>query len=278
MRLTLLGRDQVRLEGYGISFAGADMGVPIPMISTFDGDLYWSFNESSTGHDGSGGISEMTGFRGWGIIQMFPLTLVLRPLRPEAFGSDQTRWKVVDETVIDGRRCIVLEGKPPSVQSSTASFKRVYIDPERDYVPMRWTSHSHEPAPSIQLDFRYEHDAEPKWFPSQWKAVLYGATGNLREQSDNELVALRLGDPAPISTFQIDFRPGTVVIDGRKGAEAFIIGADGEWIPKRIADAQASYRTSNDIWPWIVGGAAILGILIFIWRRRAALTLPKEQG
>lgn len=178
------------------------------------------------------------------------------------------RWRVeARPAVIDGTSCLVLRSSP-----EPHYLWRLYLDPARDYVPLRCVVESRGRTVT-QVEMRYERTEPPLWFPSSWTST-YFYFGDTRsfERSENDLEAVTLGGPMPDETFTIDYPPGTdLTTEGIPGlATRLIVAEDGEWVPLRRAAAEASADGSRLPWLLAAAGAAVLGAALLLWRRAAA--------
>lgn len=239
-------------------------GATTRMTNVFDGKQQQIFNEKGTW----GGVKEGKEFDEWGNVHLRALVLSLRPLREEAFGPSPDRWRVESRTaVVDGRSCLVLLDKA----AAAGRVGRVYLDPEREFVPLRWEREKGGRA-SSGVDMKYERTEPPVWVPSSWTATIYHyGDPTSFERSQNQLEEVALGHSVPDDTFTIRFPEGTDLTAVLPGLpDRLIVAEDGKWVPFRQAAAAQSSGTIH--WPWLIAatGTAALGVALLMWRRRAA--------
>lgn len=272
-RLLVSGTNACRYENIGLLFTQEDDGLPYRSIICYGEDgTYQSFSERAGSVERhTGRIDHRDAPPVWDALHIKPLILALRPLRPEAFGADPSTWDIRSEpAVVDGRACLVLRGYPPAFGSGGPVYE-LSLDRSRGYIPLRYVSRDRASGRIYsQVDMRYERTEEPTWMPSWWKVDTFFGDGTISEASENEKVQVTLGMTLPTDTFQINYPPGTLVRDGRKGEQHFIIADDGRYVPRREAEARASSNGAS--WPWLIAafGAAALGIGLLVWRRAAA--------
>ncbi len=265
-RLAVGGRDRLRVEDLIVASSAGRINL-LPAVSSFDGTTRWRFTDhSSVNESHSGTISAAKRAVLWSGVHVLPLTMALRPLRPEAFGEESSQWMIESSTgVVDGVACIVM------TRHLANSTRTVHLDPLRQFIPLKMT------GTSVSITMLYDRSEEPKWVPSSWTSTVYAGQdgGPLESESENELVSAKIGIPLDEDTFRITFPEGTVVLDGRRGGlpATFVAGKDGELIPQRQAVAlETTGDSSSFSWPLLLaaGGAAALGIALLIWRRAAA--------
>lgn len=165
--------DRLRYESPIPVFAHGQGGAPTRNINAFDGTEEQSFTESlspDTPHYGS--LRQSKAPREWNMIHLQALTYALRPLRAELFGPEPGEWRILDNaTVIDGRKCIVLElqhAVDPAVTVAPLRADRVYLDPEHGFRLLRHTAVGNNEEVTIQVDARYEGGDAPDWCPTRW--------------------------------------------------------------------------------------------------------------
>ncbi|MGC1272099.1 MAG: hypothetical protein WBC44_00220 [Planctomycetaceae bacterium] len=263
----ILAGERVRYETSVSSFRGEDNGTLVPRISAYDGERIRSLTNGDFGGD-----EGVTAFDEWGNVHLIGPVFNLRPLHPEAFGPDPNAWLLEDRpAVVAGRPCLVIARRQQS-----GILNRVYLDPARDYVPLRYES-TVDGRLSVRADMRYERTEAPTWMPSSWTSTFYRSS-----TSENELEEVTLGLKVPDETFMIAFPVGAevVVADGKRGSDdrverRYVVAEKGELIPRREAVAEeTSTATVSSRWPLILAavGAAALGVALLLWRRYSRAT------
>lgn len=280
-RLSLAG-DRVRYETIIPSFVDNGGGRFVPGISAFDGDEQQFFTRSSRrDRPSSGSIMTREAFREWGNIHILPLTIALRPLRPEFFGPDPGEWQLVDRpTVVDGRQCVVLERLLPSVPEAEPPGQRgqqAYLDPAHEFRLLRYTN-TLDGRVTVQLDARYgEKEGAPAWVPSSWTSSMFGAvTGKLGQSSQNRLTGVVLNEPIPDEHFRIKYPPGTQVrrINTPYDTQMFVAQRDGELVPASPREHLNVAGVPESRWPaWLMlsFGVLILAVAVgWAFRKKRA--------
>ncbi len=272
----ILSGDRVRYESMIASYASGDEGF-IPHVSAYDGTRQQYL---ATGAEVSGSIKEREVFDEWRNINLLGLFLALRPLREEFLGPTPEEWTVEGRpAIVDGRRCVVLaqrRGPLPQASSPASRTKLIYLDPARDYVPLRYESMLGNTL-SGRCDMRYERSEQPTWIPSSWASAFYRG-GEPIDRSENEIESVSLGLEVSGDTFTIDFPEGAQVSFAGKRDEIppgrlvapveRLTVRDGKMVPRRQALAEETAEGWR-LWPLLIAaGAAALGFAFLIWRRR----------
>jgi hypothetical protein len=87
-----------------------------------------------------------------------------------------------------------------------------------------------------QADITYRQDPSHGWTPIGWR-IVQPANGALRRSIVARVTDSAINIAIPRSRFQIDFPPGTVVIDMRNNSERYVVGVDGgKQIPRDPRD------------------------------------------
>ena len=103
----------------------------------------------------------------------------------------------------------------------------IWTDPARDFVPMRFTIGSPLTGEvTTRTDITYRLDPSHGWTPTNWRTV-QNAAGNLRRSVVARVIKSAINIEIPRQDFQIEFPPGTVVIDMSNKGERYLVGADG---------------------------------------------------
>ncbi|MGC1272100.1 MAG: hypothetical protein WBC44_00225 [Planctomycetaceae bacterium] len=270
-KLVLAG-DRVRYETFSASFRSGRDAKPVPMIDVFDGTRHRSLT-----NDEYGAIKEGGEFDQWQNVHLMGLLLNLRPLRPEMFGTDPEGWTIENRSaVVDGKPCVVLARQGDA--SNPGYIQRVYLDPAKEYVPLRYES-AYSGQPDARTNIRYERSSAPHWVPSSWTAIFF-VGGLPAQETENSLEEVALGIAISEETFSLDYPAGTqVTVSGKKSADdlaapeqRLVADGEGNLIPRRETVAEeTSTATGWSRWPLIFAaiGAAALGVALLLWRRYA---------
>jgi hypothetical protein len=173
-------------------------------------------------------------------LRVLPILLCYRPLDVEmGLESDVTKFSLSPQKAKIGQRdCLILRETLPLGRTSRQRW--LWIDPERDFVPLRFIS-TVEDQIRIQMDISYTRDESHGWVPSQWKYVGYVATmggaqhGRVCEQGSAHLTRYEINTAIPIAEFRFEFPPGTLVNDSRNH-EYYILREGG--VKRHITDSE----------------------------------------
>jgi hypothetical protein len=205
----------------------------LKQVSSFDGDKSQSLNRN---RKGAWTLREYPEPRIADSIslQMHPIMCCLRLSNPNVCGVSLRKFRVEkSDAEFAGRRCIVLEG--PGA--------RLYIDPERDFVVVRFESaHAKRPL-SHQIDVDYRLDESLGWIPEKWGIRRFDPDGAALETIEATVTGFARTANLERSDFQIEIPAGTRVYDGRS-RRTMIIQADGARVP--APDESAPAEESDD--------------------------------
>ncbi len=158
-------------------------------------------------------------------LEVKPLMWIYRPLDPKLAFSEKHLGLSPRTGMIDGRACAILE-----FVNGEKTYS-IWSDPARDFVPLRHTINSSVTGEvTFQAEITYQQDPSYGWTPIGWR-IVQTATGNLRRSIVARVTASAMNLEIPKSRFQIEFPPGTVVIDMRNNNERYLVGADGRKLP-----------------------------------------------
>jgi hypothetical protein len=160
-----------------------------------------------------------------------PLLWMYRALDPR-FAFSENQLQLLPRTgVIDGRACAIVGFVNGQTKYS------IWTDPARDFVPLRFTISSSVTGETMtQADITYRQDPSHGWTPTGWQ-IVQRANGDMRRSIIARVTDSAINIAIPRSRFQIDFPPGTVVIDMRNNSERYVVGADGsKQIPRDPRD------------------------------------------
>jgi hypothetical protein len=123
--------------------------------------------------------------------------------------------RVRGSEVINGRSCVLVEhGQKPRIT-------QLYFDLERDYVPVRlvrWSESpkSNSPFEVMRFDLEYEVVRDGEVQLSAWTAESYEAADEPIYRGVASVVRFEINPAIPDSEFQLEFPPGTKVINERE--------------------------------------------------------------
>ena len=100
------------------------------------------------------------------------------------------------------------------------------LDHEKDYVVRRLRIGSKGHIGS-QTDIEYRTHDVAGWVPSSWVFNKYSAAGNTLKTTRVEVVEFRVNDAQQADLFDIQFPPGTGVLDNKNNGKLYIVKSDG---------------------------------------------------
>ncbi|MBA3316109.1 MAG: hypothetical protein H0T47_22825 [Planctomycetaceae bacterium] len=264
----IVSGNQARFETQIASFANKHRGVLIPHIDAFDGTNKQTFSDGTSGPWGV--IQESDSFEEWRNVNLYGLTLNLRPLRPEAFGTIPSDWNVEDRpAVVDGRACVVL------TRPVEKAIYHAYFDRNAGDLLMRYEK-TFVGRVASRTDMRYDSMMEPPWLPVSW-VTTFGS-----DRSVNEVEQVSLGIEVPDATFKIEYPAGTRISvlgsprdaakrGGVVSEKMFIVGEKGSLVPRRKVIAEETKNPEWALWPWTLAGigVVVLAAALLLRRRRS---------
>jgi hypothetical protein len=285
-------RQKMRYESRG-PMEVQELGVYLPRwyLSLSDGNVAKTFFDKDESGDershASGFIRDPPKQIDAEFLQLRAILVSYRPFTMN-LGEDYDLSKYLMRgtgVTIHERDCVVLTGTSKGMWQN-----RLWIDSEREFVPVRWQSIV-QGVLRIQLDVEYEHDASYGWVPCAWKWSCYGhpdagqPVGKLTEQGSAHVTRHELNVHIPGSEFVFDFPVGTYVGDERnnehyilrKGGEKRIV-TEGEmavgYTYQRLAATESGKaggvagRGLKWGWAFSVIGVLVVTLLVLVLRRR----------
>jgi hypothetical protein len=156
-----------------------------------------------------------------GTLEVKPLFWIYRALNPALAFSEKSLWLSPSSGVIDGRTCAIVGCRMGATEYA------IWTDRTRDFVPLRLTIGSAITGKlTTQADITYQRDLSHGWTPVGWRIA------QPTSEDPQHCIVARVTKTAinlgiPKSRFQIEFPPGTVVIDMRNNSERYLVGPDG---------------------------------------------------
>jgi len=125
---------------------------------------------------------------------------------------------------VDGRDCVELL----IPRGNKASRGVLYVDPSRQYVPVR-LSWFYKGLVVSEQSIRYSPDPQVGSVMSAWMNTQKTETGHLQRIISNEVTRSRINEPLTIGDFTVDFPPGACLVehDGNE-KEYFLVLDNGE--------------------------------------------------
>jgi hypothetical protein len=156
-----------------------------------------------------------------GTLDVKPLLWLYRALDPRFAFSEQSLQLSRRSGIVDGKACAIVACAKGETEYS------IWTDPARDFVPLRFTIASTTTGKvTTQADITHQKDPSRGWTPTGWTIVRTSA-GNLQHSIVARVTNCAINVEIPKSRFQIEFPPGTIVIDMTNRGERYLVGADG---------------------------------------------------
>jgi hypothetical protein len=171
---------------------------------------------------------------------------------------------------VGGGISVTLDGKPPPPPAEPPPVERVWLDTQRDYLPVRYTDRG-----GRTTDIEYRADDRVGWAPVRWTAVEpYPGDPEATAVVSVTFESFAVREAVPADTFRVRFQPGRRVTvigdDSRSTAE---VGDDGypllgEQAEKQEAEKKEPPTLNRSL--LVVGGAvAVFAGLVVLVRRLA---------
>lgn len=156
--------------------------------------------------------------------------------------------------------CLVLTSA-----SENASTKEVWVDPLREFIPLRISRRSRNEVPLLQIDVQYAESNAVGFEVTGWKITLLKGNGEL---SASETVTVEQFDTTTAMSdalFKIDFPPGSRVFV-ENGSGPSIVDAVGN-VPGFSPTVSAA-NNPRIPWYWIMVAGIFFLAGLFAWSRR----------
>jgi outer membrane lipoprotein-sorting protein len=104
---------------------------------------------------------------------------------------------------------------------------RAWVDPERDYVVVRWELIRPDGTVILRTRLQYAEDDDHGWVPSGWELSMLDAEGNAGETYEATIRDYEIGLELTRDDFRIRFPIGTTVYDDRT-KEFYVVQPENE--------------------------------------------------
>lgn len=153
------------------------------------------------------------------------LRLAVRP----SFGASNVDLEVnlrvlPSRPVVEGRPCLVIE--EPLDDCGESGSRRLWIDPSRGSLIVRYIVADSGGSVQWQHDVEYDRESEGIWLPAQVTVLRLNRFGDAHDEMSFIRESASLNVELPPETFSGDFPPGTWVCDHVAG-EQYLVRADG---------------------------------------------------
>jgi hypothetical protein len=207
--LTLSG-SRIRYLREGRSWSGNENAYVVrPRLEVFDGETGKTLAPSGTGYTywPHGSIVARNPTRS--TLQLTPVLLAIRAcdsaLRPFSIQAFTATGRYI---LVENRRCPELH-----LQSGMTSHK-LWVDPSRDYVPIRFISATKD-VYSQRWETQYRRDPDAGWIPEAWTIHELKSDGSIERSFRARMKAFRVNADTESGEFGIVFPSGTRVADVR---------------------------------------------------------------
>jgi hypothetical protein len=155
-----------------------------------------------------------------------PWILYARPLDRLGLRFPLDSCQVLEERpVVDGRRCLAIRNWV--TVDRTRGFAEVWVDPEREYVPLRYFGGEGRTVRAL-VKVSYRMDPVAGWLPQEWFGAFYGTDGRATESEQGWLIRCHINEPIEDQEMSLEFPPGTWVYDHRRSKEYLVREGGGE--------------------------------------------------
>jgi hypothetical protein len=192
----------------------------------FDGRTSRSFTGMDDYRIPRGSIGRSTYF----VAQNVPAGIVFRPLAGEFLGVFQERPSLNPEPVLrQEKSCLVV--RPPRPPLFSTGQMELWIDPERDYVPLKCleTYRDRDDVITHETRFSYRKSPEGVWIPTGWVVVRIDSKEYI-ELERATVTRFELNPTIAADEFDWSFPPGTWVRDGTDKTEYIVTPNGGKRI------------------------------------------------
>lgn len=184
-------------------------------------------DRGSTEFDGSsdGAVDSNMGNRYYGLYAVYlPIFLTYHGSVASNFEFDLSEASVVTGThTIEGVECEVLRWEKE--RSSTLYSTDLWLDPARDYIPLRIQRRTNE-LPTVGYDCQFEPDPLAGYRLVAWQLTAVNMAGKLSHSENATVSTFRVNEAIPRERFQIEFPEGARVLVESTG-ERVTVAADG---------------------------------------------------
>jgi hypothetical protein len=156
-------------------------------------------------------------------VRFSPIGMVLRPLSMGFF--DTAKLVITPNTaLVDQQPCLIV-----THSQGQDLENRVWVDPARDYVPVRWYE-VYRGTTTVSIEIKYSSDPQYGWVPTSWNYAYLLPKGEVRESISCKVTHYEINKPISDDTFDIQFPPGTWVTDTINN-ETYIVREGGKRRP-----------------------------------------------
>ena len=262
--ILIFEESKFRYESVGFTSKKSYHGKLVKRISAFNGELTQILNPKGVVPNDRGYINSAANFGDVFSLPLRGLMIAFRPLETTDLGRRKGRMRLLDASVdIDGRDVRVLEKDIDDSELSDTFKLVVYVDTERDHIPLRYTELVGGQL-AVQVDIGYTQDSNEGWVPSHWNCVMLSGSKDIRFASKGKVLSYSINEDFPESTFEIDFPVGTLVTDGRQDNRLFRKMENGSLAHYHPTELKEFQRN----WWLILANAAIVLILFSYFLRR----------
>jgi hypothetical protein len=256
-------------------------------IIVFDGVLNKSFWPAQIHNYPQGDIGDEKYPLGLNTNNLRPVLLLFRPLRYAKLDyfqeTDLLQARILAETMpLRERHCLVLR-----VVARAGSWRELWLDRERDYLPLREISYIGD-RPFLQIDWLEYRQEKGLWVPLAWKWQRWRDQQVLWTTACRAL-EVQVNQPLPPDEFVLEFPEGTWITDRRQRDEHgnpthYLIRASGkrpiarEELGKTYQELLQEETSSPQILKWGILVITLAGLVcllyVFYRKRKKHASLP----
>lgn len=167
---------------------------------------------------------------------------VLRNLRGI---NEKLRAEDLDEYASSGAVLALAGGRGQELLSKrtpTNSERHLWIDPEREYVVLRYTIGPPN-RPTRQIDLKYKPDGTVGWVPAEWKIVEASMKdGRICFTTTATVTSYSINEPIDEATFAFSLPLGCRVVDETSTPHDYLIRDDGSTRVMESSDFGKTYQ------------------------------------
>jgi len=247
--------------------------------TVFNGEVNKSFRPTQIHDYPQGFIGDEKYLPGLNVYNLRPVLVPFRPFRYQKWGyfteTDLlNNYANVASASIGEHKCTVLR----DTRSSHSIYEELWLDPDRGYIPLREVVFSRGKA-ILQIDWDEYKREGTIWVPVGWK--IQQLSGGVKKTLLGKVLEFSVNQPIPPEEFEIDFPPGTWVIDRRSRDDHgkpsyYIVKSSGKRMISREELTTKTYQELNQEQGFklrwrlvlVLSAVALVAIALVYYRRK----------
>jgi hypothetical protein len=213
------------------------------------------------------------GLSGLSVLEIRPLINWMRPFSLPGTRPDESEWKLEATGVpIEGAACVVVTRR----HRVSGSDERLWVDPAQKYV-IRRATHSKVNVTWCAYDAWFTRNQSGIMVPTRWRMSIYSANGSPDGFYDCAVEHITLNTLRSAEQLRLDFPPGTLLSDQRKG-KVYLLGPDGKRRMLKPGERRRGYHAlvasertflgNATMWFMVIGAVIACVTIAFVIRRR----------